>query len=157
MLLIPNSNLLFVGWEVFKRKQQEKWLKHGVSWLESDKKLFVIQYEKLKLDLRGLIRKTCQFLELETNDTVLNCVYMNQEGLYHRPKNDQPELLVYTEEETDKIKQYNRHVQWYLKRRCPNLPACLPRSKVTFDSAPYKPLCLQTLPGDHDHCKTNVS
>ena len=111
---------------------------HGVSWLESEKELFVIEYEKLKVDIRGIIPKACDFLKLRTNDTVMDCVVKNQEGSYHRPKGDQSDLLVYTKEEANMINEYKIYVQWFLNRRCPSPPACLPRSKVKLNSLPHE-------------------
>ena len=55
----------------------------------------MIEYEKLKVDVRGVIPAACDFLKLRTNVTVMECVVRNQEGSYHRPKDDQPELLLY--------------------------------------------------------------
>ena len=78
---------------------------HGVSWLESEKELFVIEYEKLKVDIRGIIPEARDLSKLRTNDTVMDCVVKNQEGTYHRPKGDQPDLLVYTKEETNRINE----------------------------------------------------
>ena len=130
--------LCYTGWNRYKSHGIKGWLNHGVSWLKSARELFVIEYEKLKVDVRGVIPAACDFLKLRTNVTVMECVVRNQEGSYHRPKNDQPELLLYNEEETNTLNKYKTYMQWYLDRRCPHPPTCLPRSKVKFYSPPYK-------------------
>ena len=124
-------------WKTFMTKFGLKWLNHGISWLEYDKDLFVIEYNQLKTRLRTTIQGACNFLKLNTSDTILDCVETNQEGAYHRKTSTEPELLLFSEEEEETLKNYEGYVKWYLERRCPNPPVCLHRSQVDFTSPPY--------------------
>ena len=111
---------------------------HGISWLQSDKELFVIEYDTLKANIQSTLRKACDFLNLETTDEILACVEINQEGAFHRLKSDGPEMLVFSEQDTQKLEKYKGHVEWFMERRCPNRPNCLPLSSVNFTSPPYQ-------------------
>ena len=116
-----------------------KWRKHGISWLKSDEDLFVMEYSELKTNLRSTVNQACDFLNLSTSDSVLDCLMNNQEGAYHRAKSSGQELLVFSREEEGTLKQYERHVKWYMDRRCPDAPVCLKRSQVEFTNPPYVP------------------
>ena len=123
-------------WKNFSRINGQKWLKHGIGWLNFDKDVFVIEYDQLKTRLHTILLESCNFLKLNTSDTILDCVVMNQEGAYHRKTSTGPELLVFSEEDKT-LKNYEGYVKWYLERRCPNSPVCLQRSQVDFTSPPY--------------------
>ena len=127
-----------LGWKKFVKWNAGSWYKHGLEWLTSDNKLFVILYEQLKDDVRGTIQKSCDFLHLKTNASILNCVVGHQEGSYHRKTTDnQPDLLVFTDSVTEQINSYQNQINWYLKRRCPDLPECLPLSEARLKGAPH--------------------
>ena len=108
------------------------WLQHGLSWLRSNKDLFVVEYEQLQKDLRSTVRGACEFIQLDTNDTMLDCLQVSHKGSYHRTKLSGPELLVFSPREVAKITGYQAIMKAYLDKRCPNLPHCLPRSQCHF-------------------------
>ena len=60
-------------------------------WLsEFSKPVHVVHYERLKADLAGELRKLHAFLNLEVDESSIQCTVQNSEGKFHRmhPKND---------------------------------------------------------------------
>ena len=118
------------GWDSYIETSSKEWLDHGLSWLKSDKELFVMEYDDMNKDIRILLQRACDFVHLQTNESILECVLDNQEGSYHRPKSNNSELLVFPEEKAQRLRLYQDHIKWFLDRRCPDRPHCLPLNQL---------------------------
>ena len=96
-----------------------------------------MKYDHLKSNLTYLLKEAATFLDLSTTDDILKCVKENSEGSYHRVvKPGQKDLLVFPDDEVKLIDENIRTVEWYLARRCPRPPWCLPISEVSFQGEP---------------------
>ena len=84
------------------------------------------------------MREAVKFLDLTTTEEVLQCTQKNSEGGFHRAKKDnQSDLFIFPERSIQLLYEYKNITQWYLERRCPQLPWCLERSEVKFEDPPY--------------------
>ena len=109
-----------------------------VYWLISRKPVFVIEFDALKHNLINTMREAVKFLDLTTTEDVLQCTQTNSEGGFHRAKtNNQSDFLIIPERYIELLYEYKNITQWYLERRCPQLPWCLDRSEVEFVDPPY--------------------
>ena len=115
----------------------KKWIDQVVSWFVHDKPLFLIQFDTLKADMTHIIKEAVSFLDLSTSTRILKCTVKNSEGTYHRAKPyNQTQLLAYPRNYTAVVDHYKQVAEWYIKRRCPRPPWCLPHSKVNYTGQP---------------------
>ena len=115
----------------------KKWVLQAVSWLGNEKPVFLMQFDSLKDDLTHVLKEAVTFLELNTTSELLECTASNTEGSYHREKTHSMEqLLVFPHNYTVVIEHYKDVAQWYLRRRCPEPPLCIPYSEVNLTGRP---------------------
>ena len=57
-------------------------------WLQSDKSLYILSYEKLQQNLKVEMRKILKFLGQPVSEKVLDCVERNSGGIYRRKHSD---------------------------------------------------------------------
>ncbi|XP_075052877.1 sialate:O-sulfotransferase 1 [Mixophyes fleayi] len=104
-------------WPEFVNSYASWWASHALDWLQYGKKLLVVHYEDLKMDLIGRLREIVAFLNLPINDDRLLCVENNKDGNFKRVGSSQAVKNPFTQEMKDLIDGYIRTVDKALRAR----------------------------------------
>ncbi|XP_041437807.1 WSC domain-containing protein 1 isoform X2 [Xenopus laevis] len=104
-------------WPEFVNSYASWWASHALDWLQYGKKLLVVHYEDLKMDLIGKLREMLAFLKVHINEDRLLCVENNKDGNFKRIGSSQSSLEPFTQEMKNVIDGYIRTVDKALKAR----------------------------------------
>ncbi|KAG8450702.1 hypothetical protein GDO86_003105 [Hymenochirus boettgeri] len=104
-------------WPEFVNSYASWWASHAIDWLQYGKKLLVVHYEDLKMDLIGKLRQMVAFLNMPINEDRLLCVENNKDGNFKRLGSIQMTLEPFTQEMKNMIDGYIRTVDKALKAR----------------------------------------
>ena len=129
---------VFSGWRTFLKSGAQVWLEQMVSWLVDPRPLFLLKYDDLKQNLTQTLAAAANFLEMETSDEIINCAQKNSNGKFLRAQTqNQTDLAVFTENDKKTTDGNIKIVNWYIERRCPHSPWCLPHTEVNFTGKPW--------------------
>ncbi|OCT91573.1 WSC domain-containing protein 1 isoform X1 [Xenopus laevis] len=104
-------------WPEFVDSYASWWASHALDWLQYGKKLIVVHYEDLKMDLIGKLRDILAFLKVPINEDRLLCVENNKDGNFKRIGSSQSSLEPFTQEMKNVIDGFIRTVDKALKAR----------------------------------------
>ncbi|MEE6468837.1 hypothetical protein FKM82_008391 [Ascaphus truei] len=104
-------------WPEFVNSYASWWASHALDWLQYGKRLLVVHYEDIKMNLIGKLREMVAFLNLPAAEDRLLCVENNKDGNFKRVGSSQTVLEPFTREMRDLIDGYIRTVDKALKAR----------------------------------------
>ncbi|KAM4796984.1 sialate:O-sulfotransferase 1 isoform 2-T2 [Rhinophrynus dorsalis] len=104
-------------WPEFVNSYASWWASHALDWLQYGKRLLVVHYEDLKMDLIGKLKEMVAFLNLPINEDRLLCVENNKDGNFKRVGSSQTVMEPFTQEMKALIDGYIRTVDKALTSR----------------------------------------
>ena len=139
MVDLFNNVILFAEWLSFIKKTKYTWTNHAVAWMTSPKPVFLLKFDDLKFNLTSTLKAAAEFLNLGTSTEILECTKRNSEGAFHRVKKaNETDMLVFDEAFKEEMDKKIAIVNWYIQRRCPKSPRCLPYDQVDFSDQPFE-------------------